>query len=177
MTIIRYPKLSHEYFICKGIYCVMRKKDAYDDIDMLLKDLKFDIEDTLMDEVLDEVKDIELKHIEQDVYETYTPKIYVRRSNDGIGDPDNIVGEVHNMQLEVDNVASFNEDYGTHNHGTGLATLLNDGNSLNGYFYDFPGEFTQPRPFLDHTEEEIEKTDSVENALAKGLKRRNYDVI
>ena len=144
---------------------------------MLLKDLKSDIEDVLLDEVLDEVKEIELKHIKEDVFDIYSPKIYQRRVVGGISDPDNIVGEVNDMQLEVENVARFNDDYGTYNHGTGLADLINDGENRNGYFYDYPGEFTQPRPFIDNTIDEIERTDSVEKALKKGLKKRKYDVI
>lgn len=152
-------------------------KKTYDDVNALLKDLKADIEDTLMDEVLDEVKDIELRHIEEDVFSVYNPSIYKRRTADGIDDPDNIVGEVRNMQLEVDNVTQFNEGYGTYNHGTGLANLINDGESLHGYFYDYPGEFIQPRPFIDNTIEEIEQTSSVEDALEKGLKKRKYDVV
>ena len=155
----------------------MGKKDIYDDIDLLLKDLKSDIEDVLMDEVLDEVRDIELYHIQNDVLNTYTPQIYKRRSAGGIDDPNNIVGEVEDMQLTVDNITQFNDDYGTYNHGKGLSDLINDGDSLQGYFYDYPGEFNQPRPFIDNTIEEIERTDSVENALAKGLKKRKYDVI
>ena len=154
----------------------MSKKNEYDDINELLNDIKSDIEETLMDEVLDEVKEIELKHVEEDVFSVYSPKIYERRGNGGIDDPDNIVGEVNNMQLEVDNVTRFNDGYGTYNHGTGLADLINDGDSLNGYFYDYSGSFNQPRPFIDNTIEEIEKTDGAENALANGLRKRNYDV-
>ena len=63
--------------------------------------MKSDIEDTLLDEVLDKVKDIELFHIKQDVFDVYSPSIYKRRLNDGIDDPDNIVGEVHDMQLTM----------------------------------------------------------------------------
>lgn len=144
---------------------------------MLLKDLKSDIEDVLLDEVLDEVKEIELKHIKEDVFDIYSPKIYQRRAVGGISDPDNIVGEVNDMQLAVENVARFNDDYGSTNHGQGLSELINDGEHLNGYFYDYPGEFTQPRPFIDNTIDEIERTDSVEKALKKGLKKRKYDVI
>lgn len=155
----------------------MGKRDTYDDIDTLLKDLKSDIEDTLMDEVLDQVKDIELSHVEEDVFSVYNPSIYKRRQNDGIDDPDNIIGEVHNMQLEVDNVTEFNDDYGTYNHGIRLADLINDGEGKSGFFYDYQGKFTQPRSFIDNTIGEIEQTDSVENALAKGLKKRNYDVV
>ena len=156
----------------------MSKKNEYDDIDMLLNDIKSDIEETLMNEVLDEIKDIELKHVEEDVFSVYSPKIYERRGSGagGINDPDNIVGEVNNMQLEVDNVTQFNNAYGTFNRGVGLATLINDGESRNGFYYDYDGEFTQSRPFIDNTIEEIEKTDSVENALANGLRKRNYDV-
>ena len=143
---------------------------------MLLKDLKNDIEDTLMDEVLDEVKEIELRHIKHDVFSVYSPKIYQRRAVGGIDDPENIVGTVKDMELEVENITEFNDDYGTYNHGTGLAHLINDGERLNGYFYDYTGEFEQARPFIDNTEEEIERTNSVENALAKGLKKRGYDI-
>lgn len=163
--------------ISKGKIKVMGKKDVYDDVDILLKDLKSDIEDTLMDEVLDEVKNIEIEHIEQDVFSVYSPSIYERRSTDGIDDPNNIVGEVRGLQLEVDNVAEFNNDYGTYNRGRGLADLVNDGEGKSGYYYDYPGEFERERPFIDNTIEEIQKTDSVENALAKGLKKRNYDVV
>lgn len=156
---------------------IMGKKDIYDDVDDLLRDLKSDIEDTLMDEVLDEVKNIEIEHIEQDVFLVYSPSIYKRRLSDGIDDPDNIVGEVHDMQLEVDNITEFNNDYGTYNRGRGLADLVNDGEARSGFYYDFDGAFAQPRPFIDNTIDEIEQTDSVEKALAKGLRKRNYDIL
>lgn len=151
-------------------------KKSYKDINALLKDLKSDIKDTLSHEVFNEVKDIEMRHIQDDVLSAYSPNIYQRRAIGGIDDPDNIVGRVKDMQLEVDNVTEFNDDYGTYNHGVGLANLINDGESRHGFYYDYEGEFTQPRPFIDNTIEEIEQTDSVENALKKGLKKRNYDV-
>lgn len=155
----------------------MGRKDTYDNIDTLLKDLKSDIEDTLMDEVLDEVRNIEIEHVEEDVFSVYSPSIYKRRMNDGLDDPSNIVGEVRDLQLEVDNITEFNNDYGTYNRGIGLAALINDGEGRSGFFYDYPGEFERPRPFIDNTIEEIEQTNSVESALAKGLKKRNYDVV
>lgn len=51
-------------------------KKSYDDIDMLLNDMKSDIEDTLSKEVFDEVRDIEMEHVRMDVLNTYSPKIY-----------------------------------------------------------------------------------------------------
>lgn len=151
-------------------------KDSYDEIEELLKDIKSDIQDTLCDEVLDEVKRIELEHVRDDVFSVYLPKIYRRRNSGGIDDPDNIVGELYDMRLEVDNDTRFNDDYGTYNHGIGLADLINDGNSTHSYFYDYPGEFNSPRPFIDNTIDEIERTNDVEEALAKGLKKRKYDI-
>lgn len=151
-------------------------KDSYDEIEDLLRDIKSDIQDTLSDEVLDEVKRIELEHVRDDVFSVYSTKIYERRNSQGIDDPDNIIGEVYDMRLEVDNVSRFNDDYGTYNHGIGLADLVNDGSTTQGYFYDYPGEFNAPRPFIDNTINEIERTNDVEDALAKGLKKRKYDI-
>lgn len=54
----------------------MGRKNNYDDIDELLNDIRSDIEETLKDDVFDEVRDIELEYIEQDVLSTYSPKIY-----------------------------------------------------------------------------------------------------
>lgn len=152
-------------------------KNLYDDINTLLNDIKSDIEDVLMDEVLDTAKEIVLKHIEDDVYSVYKPSVYKRRGNSGgLSDPDNIVGTVKNMELEIENIASFNEDYGSSNKGNELAELVNDGDRVGRYMYDYPGSFNQPRPFIDNTIEEIENTNLVEDALSKGLKKRNYDV-
>ena len=154
----------------------MGRKNSYDDIDELLNDIRSDIEETLMDDVFDEVREIELEHIERDVLSAYTPKIYERRASGGIDDPKNIVGYVKDMQLSVDNITQFNTGYGTKHRGTGLAQLINDGDSFNGYFYDYPGEFNQPRPFLDHTILEVEQSNRVENALEKGMRKRKYDI-
>lgn len=143
-------------------------KKSYSDIDLLLKDLKSDIEEVLMDEVLDEVKDIEIRHVEEDVFSVYSPNVYRRRQLDGLDDMDNIVGNVNNLHLSVENVTEFTDWRGRSNRGEGLAEFVND--------YEYPGIIDQSRPFLDNTIEEIERTDSVESALARGLKKRKYDV-
>jgi len=152
-------------------------KDVYDDENALIKDLKNDIRKVLSKEVLDKAKEIELRHIDYDIFAFYTPQIYERRRQNGINDPDNIVGEiVEDMTLEIDNVTHFNDGYGTYNHGTGLADLINGGDSMTGFFYDYPGEFNQPRPFIDNTISEIEDTDQVDSALDEGMKNLGYDV-
>lgn len=158
-------------------------KNLYDDINTLLNDIKSDIEDVLMDEVLDTVKEIVLKHIEDDVYSVYKPSVYKRRGNSGgLSDPDNIVGTIEgDMQLVVESITPFNEEYGGRNSGIGLAEMVNEGgNSEHDYDYGFrsiEAPYSKPRPFLDNTIEEIENTNSVENTLANGLRKRKYDVI
>ena len=152
-------------------------KKSYDDIDELLKDVRSDIEDTLSKEVFDEVRDIEMEHVYMDVLSTYSPKIYARRNTGGIDDPRNIVGYVKDMSLEVDNITSFNDGYGTYNRGNNLGDLINEGDGgMNRLYYDFDGAFIQPRPFLDNTQEEIDKTDRIDRVLEKGLKRRGHDI-
>ena len=102
----------------------MGQKRNYSDLDVLLKDLKSDIKDTLSKEVFDEVRDIELEHVQRDVFDAYRPKIYNRRCSGGIDDPRNIVGQVDDMTLYVDNVTPYNPGYGTYNSGTTLADLI-----------------------------------------------------
>lgn len=154
----------------------MAKKDKYDDIDVLWNDIENDIENTLTDEVLETVREIELKHIKNEVF-SYRPKIYKRRKNGGIDDPDNTIGKiVGRMDMEVMNITPFNPDYGTHNSGNELTELINDGDGKNGWYYDYSGEFLQPRPFLDYTKEEILKTQQIDNAMQKGMRKRGYDV-
>ena len=151
-------------------------KSKYDDIDMLLNDIKSDMEDVLSKEVFDEARDIELKHIQTEVINRSTPTIYQRRTTGGIDDPNNIVGSVKNMTLTVDNVTQFNNGYGTYNHGYGLPQLINDGSRSNGFYYDFPGEHNLQRPFVDYAVDEIEKSDRIDKIFQREMRKRGYDV-
>lgn len=147
-------------------------KKNFKEWDDLMNDIKSDIDDVLSKEVFDEVRDIETEHIQTDVFNQYTPEIYERRSSGGIDDPKNIVGYEKNMHLSVVNKAQFNDDYGTYNHGYGLSQLINDGNSRNGFYYDFPGVFNAPRPFIDNAVEEVERSDRVDRVFENGMKKR-----
>lgn len=147
-------------------------KKEFAEWDDLMNDIKSDIDDVLSKEVFDEVRDIEMEHIQTDVFSQYTPKIYERRSNGGIDDPRNIVGYEKKMHLSVVNEAQFNDDYGTYNHGYGLPQLINDGDSRNGFYYDFPGVYNAPRPFIDNAVEEVERSERVDFAFEDGMKKR-----
>lgn len=155
-------------------------KKVYSDIDKLLKDVQSDIDDVLMNEVLETVRDIEMEHVQEDVFSVYNPSIYKRRSNGGIDDPENVKAEVKNGVMTVRNDTPFNDDYATKNHGIGLAYMVNEGgNSEHDYEYGFRGieaPFANPRPFIDNTIEELDRTDAIEKALKKGLKRHDIDL-
>jgi hypothetical protein len=153
------------------------KKNTYDNEDELFDDIHKDINDVLQKEVMDEVRMIEMYYIKHDVLNSYTPKIYNRRSSGGIDDESNIQGRlINDMELEIDNVTRFNGGYGTHNSGVGLADLINEGDGGGGHFYDYAGNFNRPRPFLDYTIEDVENTDVIDITLEKGLKKRGYDL-
>lgn len=156
------------------------KNKSYSSIDALLADVQKDINQTLQNEVMDAVRDVELKHIKRDVLDAYTPTVYERRTDSGIEDPNNIVGTVKDNKLTVDNVTTFNDGYLTQNHGVGLAYMINEGgNSKHDYEYGFrsvEAPYAKPRPFIDNTIEELDKTEVIEDALAKGLKKYGIDL-
>lgn len=152
-------------------------KKNFNEWDDLIKDIQSDIDDVLSKEVYDEVRNIEIEHIKSDVFAQYTPEIYQRRASGGIDDPKNIIGYEKNMHLTVINEAQFNDGYGTYNHGYGLPQLINDGNSRNGFFYDFPGVFNAPRPFIDNAKYEVERSDRVDKVFESGMKKRGNKII
>ena len=113
-----------------------------------------------------------MEHVQKDVLDVYSPKDYVRRHQMGIDDPQNIVGVVSGGELVVDNVTPFNSDYFTANKGIGLAELINYGNGR--FYYDYPGAFERPRPFIDRARIEVAKSDRVKKALEKGMNKKGW---
>lgn len=144
----------------------------YTNLNNLISDVKSDIDKSLKNEVFDEIRAIELEHVQKDVLDAYSPKDYVRRQKMGIDDPQNIVGVVSGGELVVDNVTPFNSDYFTANRGIGLAELINYGNGR--FYYDYPGAFERPRPFIDRARIEVAKSDRVKKALKKGMKKKGW---
>lgn len=155
-------------------------KKIYDDVEDLLKDVQSDIENVLTNEVLETVRDIEMEHVQDDVFSVYSPSIYERRSSSGLDDRENVKGEVKNGVLTVRNDTPFNTDYGSKNRGIGLAYMIEEGgNSEHDYEYGFrsiEAPYSRPRPFISNSIEELDRTDAVEKALKKGLKRHGIDL-
>lgn len=150
------------------------------------------IDKTLENEVFEEVKETELRHIKTDVYEVYEPVVYERRcENGGMGDHDNIVildddgnNSVTNGNLSVVNVTLPNpyaRDGATTNKD--LPELIEYGNE--GYFdkypfssgYDYPGiPYSLPRPFTKNTIDELQTTKAHIVALKKGLSSKGFKI-
>lgn len=137
------------------------------------------IDDSLENEVLKIVKKIEISHVEEDVCNVYSPSAYERRSNLGIDDSDNIVGNItQNGVLEVENITEFNLEYETENTGLGLVKLIEYGHKTSGYCYDYPksDSFTDPRPFISNTKKEIKENKSHIIAMKSGLEKHKIKV-
>lgn len=159
-------------------------------------DIQSAINNTLENEVFEEVKETELRHIQTDVYGVYKPKDYFRRgANTGMLDPNNIVimdesgnSSVSNGNLSVVNItppkaytpdgeASINKD---------LPELIEYGHedyldkTPTGRGYDYPfgkdTAFLEPRPFTENTIDELQTTKAHIVALKKGLSSKGFNI-
>ncbi len=136
------------------------------------------IEGSLENEVFETIKNVELKHIKEDVLSVYSPKEYKRRSYDGIDDEDNTTQDkIKNGVLEIKNITKFNPEYESENTGLGLPVLIEYGHGESGYFYDYAAsdDFTNPRPFTENTIQEIKDSQKHVKALELGFKRNRIN--
>lgn len=140
----------------------------------LRKHIEKSINNVLENEAFEMVKKNEIKHIQEDVLDVYSPEIYERRDSLGINDPANIHCKlVKSGVLEVENITKFNSGYDTKNQGLGLVKLIEYGHEESGYLYDYPEstDFTRPRPFICRTKDEIRQAKRHVKAMKLGLKR------
>lgn len=168
----------------------------YKNLKDLFNGVQIAIDDTLENEVFEEVKETELRHIKSDVYAVYKPKDYFRRyEHTGMLDPNNIVimdefgdNTVTNGNLSIVNItspksytadgeATVNKDlpelieYGHENY-------LNKNPTANGYDYPYGTDtsFIEPRPFTANTINELQNTKAHVVALKEGLSSKGFDV-
>ena len=140
------------------------------------------IDDALTNEVFAEVQDEEVASIYEEVYKSYTPKMYRRRTQyEGLGDPDNIKikgGAAKDGKLVVINTTDPNPDGcidgAKVTTGKDLPALVEFGQGHKFYSYDFHGKggYMKPRPFTRKTLERLKQSKAHIAALKDGLKRQ-----
>lgn len=163
----------------------------------LRKHIEKAISNSLENEVFEDVRETERRHVQTDVFDVYKPRVYHRRefypeeyvsygeTGIGVKDERNIIFDpVKNGVLKVENVAKFNPRYKTKNHGPGLEILIEYGHGARGIYYDcvrpdaprssWP-PYAYPRPFIANTREEIKQTKSHVKAMKLGLRRNKIE--
>lgn len=144
--------------------------------------LQANISESLQDQVFEEVRDVEQKHIDGDVYDSYIPQMYVSRDiNDGLIADKNIVGEmIDTSTLAVKNVAKPNvsitmppTDYKPVT-GTEFASWIEEG-SVPNLWDENTYPWNSPRRFTENTRDDLERSKRHVYALKKGLKARGID--
>ena len=153
----------------------------------LEKYIKDSIADVLLNEVTESIRKDELDAIDRYIYEdsTFSPKMYERRKkNDGLGDPNNIRGEVISnkniCRLEVGNYTLANPDIRydgqfymrSVNEGLYLTPIIIGGR---GYEFDFKYRGV-PRDFIEGTKENMYTFKSYLIAFKQGLERKGFSV-
>ena len=144
------------------------------------------IDSVLKEEVVDEITGIATTMARNNVYgayynkHTHEPNMYVRRyGSGGLVDPDNFEGTMpESGVMEVRNIAA--PDGAAFN----LSELIEYGNGggSDGAKYDYSpgvdtvGDFRNPRPFMEPTQEQLARGDTLKNIIKKGLERRGLTV-
>lgn len=132
------------------------------------------VRDSLAYDVFEEVRGEEARQINRVVYDGYKPKFYKRRWD--MHNSENIVGTVHGLTLEVENITPLNTYFdptiskGVEPSMTGdLAQIVETGD---GYDYYSPGA----RPFTQATIEALSENQNHVEGLKRGLRKAGIKV-
>ena len=136
---------------------------TFKNLNDLFKYIEKDIQQVMLDEVADEVKDEMVNAVETSVYRVYDPVQYSRRyGNGGLGARENMqVTEIPNG-ISVRDIAPLDN---------GRTDYELDDIVVNGL-----GRMPFPRDFYSECKEQLEITGDHKEALKQGLKRKGYDV-
>ena len=153
----------------------------FKDMKTLMNYVQKKVDLSLQNEVFKAVRDVEIEHIESDVYAEYpNPIDYERRKDDGgLTDLDNYECVVNNGTMYMTNTTNSNDEYGTEKEN--LIGLIEYGDNRGYGRYDFPEEekkrknkrykYLKPRPFIQNTREDLEENKQHLFALKKGLNK------
>lgn len=143
----------------------------FNDIDALFNALLDDIKNSVSEEVSKEMIKIEQEHIDSQVYNAYTPKEYSRRlDNGGLRSEGNMQSTINRtndgIEVTVHNSTTGNLLYGNYWEGE-IQNFIEEGIYM--WNCDCP-----PRPFIDDTQEEIDNSNRIEEAVERALNKLGW---
>ena len=135
----------------------------FNNLNDLFKKIENDIQDTMINEVAENVKDEMIDAVQTSVYSVYDPVEYIRRYGDGgLGARENIKVD------EIDNGIMLKDIAPLDNGRTDYAL---DDIVVNGMGY-----MPYPRDFYSECAEQLKTSEKHVEALKQGLKRKGYGV-
>jgi trans-2-enoyl-CoA reductase len=146
-------------------------------LEELMVKLQKQVQDVVETDVVETIKDMEIEHIKQDVYDAYNPVVYDRRKeNEGLIDRNNIKGTIQNenntISVDVTNDTIENPDYPP-TTGEYIDSIIESGE---GYIWKNSEIYKNqpfPRPFTENTYEDLKNNKQHIQALKKGLNQYN----
>lgn len=146
------------------------------------KELKKRINNALVNEVSDTVKDVMTDHIIRDVYDKYDPIAYTRRLNDGgLLDRDNMLSDLKgDGVLSVKNITLGDKYYTfagdvhiSQNYNKPIAGIIESGEGYDVHNWEYDGV---ERPFMKNTAQDIKDNHYHTLAMKQGLERQGLEV-
>lgn len=162
----------------------MKLAAMFKDLEKQIKeDVQAALTDTMENEVFAVVREVVLSRIQNDVYDVYKPKVYIRRhTSQGLMDKNNVVYELekNGQVLVVWNIAKYNP------HNNPHATFSTEKRKQNilqkliidGWSKVKPDDsaYKHPRPFIANANRELQRggdhRKSLEEAFEAGLARQ-----
>lgn len=144
----------------------MKKNRDFNSAEELVMYALSDMATVLKIDGVEEIKDIEERKIQENVYDVYDPEYERRYKNKGLGDRDNIKGEVsiigNEVLLNVTNDTLVSELSYDSPQGTYLDEIIEYGTGVK-------TPYGEPRPFIQPTIEELEERNIIEKILKSRL--------
>lgn len=150
----------------------------------LEKALQEKVDVALLTDVAQIVTEVMQDHIAQDVYDVYTPCIYVRRADEnGLLDSRNINSSIKGNMLIVENNTLGSPYFYDPNNKKKIRKSINAGKEIAGVIetgigYDISDWWYDgiPRPFIENTRDELKDYEWHKKALKQGLQKQGLEV-
>jgi len=157
---------------------------SFNNLDELEAYLLLKVKTAMEVTVAPEVKQLESQNVKDVVYNSYSPKVYDRREdNGGLSDTNNMhssfISGGNTVVMSVDNETMSNQDYmPNYKNPFQIAGLVEygDNNGYGEYDYPYHEEYLKSRAFIEKTQKDLENGKAKEMFI-KGLAKEGIDVI